>query len=657
MKSLFNQILSHLAASLIHLSPKNRNLTISAVNGDCYKKNLQTAFNFDIDASKESDFMAILSLKNVSLTFGGPALLDSISIQIESGERVGLLGQNGTGKTTLLRLIQGDLLPDDGEVSYQQTLRTAYLPQGVLETVVGTTREIAAAGLEGCQFTDEGNEEEWQRQIQVDQVLSKLELDPDLRFELLSAGLKRRVLLAKGLVRNPELLLLDEPTNHLDIEAIDWLESFIKRWGGTLVFVTHDRMFLEHMSTRIVELDRGGLFDWHCDYATFRTRKENLLEAQGAHNDEFDKLLAKEEQWIRRGIEARRTRNMGRVRSLQQLRKIRQERREQPGKVQLQIQEARRSGDLVIETENLTFQYDGVDILKNFSTTIMRGDKVGIIGPNGSGKTTLLRLLLGELEAQTGSIRLGTNLKVAYFDQLRAQLDESKSIMENVGQGRDFVIINGRPRNLIGYLGDFLFSKDLINAPIISLSGGERNRLLLARLFTQPCNLLILDEPTNDLDIETLEILENMLLEYEGTLLLVSHDRAFLNNLVTSTIVLDGAGNAKEYVGGYDDFQEEQQAEVAQNAPKKVPAAPKKDKVTAESKAKLTFKEKKELEDLPAKIEALDAEHTALTNAMANSQFYQRRPEEIQADTDRYYELEKLLEITYLRWEELEKKH
>lgn len=604
--------------------------------------------------------MAIISLKNINLTFGGPALLVDANLQIERGERIGLLGRNGTGKTTLLRLLQGEINPDSGEVVRQALVRTAYLPQDVPQDWTGTVREIVADGLEGYRFSDGEEEEEWQRHIQIDQVIDKLELDPTARFELLSAGLKRRVLLARGLVRNPDLLLLDEPTNHLDIDAIGWLETFLKRWGGTLLFVTHDRMFLDRMSTRIVELDRGELFDWHCDYSTFLERKESALDSEAEQNVEFDKKLAQEEQWIRRGLEARRTRNMGRVRALLRLRQIRQERREQTGTVNLQIQNARRSGNLVLEAEHLHFQYDNQTILNDFSTIIQRGDRVGIVGPNGSGKTTLLRLLIGEIAPQSGVIRLGTNLETAYFDQLRAQLDEEKSIIENVGVGSDRVTINGKTRHIISYLESFLFPPDLINAPILSLSGGERNRLMLARMFVRPSNLLIMDEPTNDLDIETLEILENMLLAYQGTILLVSHDRSFLNNLVTSTIVLDGSGNTAEYVGGYDDWQREKleneslstlSPPVKKSQPRQA-AGPVIE--TPSKRDRLTFKEIREFEELPEKIAMLEQEYEQLSKEMNDPGFYLRDSNVVKSDVDRYHQLEHQLESAYERYEELE---
>ncbi len=599
--------------------------------------------------------MALISLQDVSIGFGGPRLLDEINLQIESGEWVGLLGRNGMGKSTLLKLIAGEILPHSGTISYQQNINVAYLPQEVPQGLSGRVRDIVESGLEATSGTLD-DEHQWQRQHQVEKILSRMELDPEAKFEVLSAGLKRRVYLARGLVRNPDLLLLDEPTNHLDITSIDWLEDFLKRWGGTLLFVTHDRVFLQRLATRIVELDRGKLFDWNCDYPIFVKRKEEMLSAEQAQNALFDKKLAQEEQWIRKGIEARRTRNEGRVRALKRLRDMRRERRELSSKVRMQIQTENRSGRLVIEAENVSFSYGDKTIIRNFSTTIQRGDKIGIVGPNGSGKTTLLRLLMGELPPSQGEVRHGTNVEMAYFDQLRAQLDESKSVLDNVGQGRDTITINGRARNLMGYLEDFLFTRERVRAPISALSGGERNRLLLARLFTQPANLLILDEPTNDLDIDTLEVLEDLLLDYEGTLLLVSHDRAFLNNIVTSTLILDNTGDVKEYVGGYDDWHKQIEPTLV------LPTKPKLDsKPQAESKAdtkpavrKLSYHEKRELEELPKKIETLEAEQHQLTLKMEDPAFYQQEGEVITNAVDRLQELHDELSRLYHRWGELE---
>jgi len=598
--------------------------------------------------------MAITSLQEVSLGFGGPLLLEGINLQIERGEWVGLLGRNGMGKTSLLKLIHGDLTPDSGSIARQQNLKIAYLPQEVPLGLAGTVAEIVAPGMEEA---DGGSspEDTWQRQIQIEQVISRMQLDPQALFGPLSAGLKRRVLLARGLARNPDLLLLDEPTNHLDIDTIQWLEEFLARWGGSMLFVTHDRVFLQRMATRIVELDRGRLFDWNCDYPTFLQRKEAMLAAELDQNANFDKKLAQEEQWIRRGIEARRTRNEGRVRALKRLREIRRERREQPGKVRMQIQNARRSGRLVIETEGVGYSYGDRPVVEDFSITIQRGDKVGIIGPNGSGKTTLLQLLIGELIPQQGSIRLGDNLEVAYYDQLRSQLDDNLSVLDNVGQGRDTITINGKSRNLVGYLEDFLFTRDRAHAPISALSGGERNRLLLARLFARPANLLVMDEPTNDLDIETLELLEDILLDYNGSLLLVSHDRAFLNNLVTSTLALDGSGQVIETVGGYDDWLRRRQAEALEKPPEKElkprPAAPQKPSYKEQHAREA---QKRELAELPQRIEALESEQHRLAASMATPEFYRRENAEITGIVNRLKELEEELAQAYRRWEELE---
>ncbi len=611
--------------------------------------------------------MALISVHEASLGFGGPLILEDVNLQIERGEWVGLLGRNGMGKTTLLRLVYGDIEPESGTVARQQGIRMAYLPQEVPLGLSGGVAEVVAAGLEPLPPTA-NPDEHWQRQIQVENVISRMELDGQARYETLSAGMKRRVLLARGLARDPDLLILDEPTNHLDIDSIRWLEDFLTRWGGTLLFVTHDRAFLQRLARRIIELDRGRLFDWACDYPTFLQRKESMLNAEAEQNVEFDKKLAQEEAWIRRGIEARRTRNEGRVRALLRLRQLRQDRREHPGQVRMQVQEARRSGRLVIEAENIRYEIGGRTLVDDFSTVIQRGDKVGIVGRNGTGKTTLMRLLIGELTPLIGEIRHGTNIEIAYFDQLRAQLDESKSILDNVGQGRDVVTINGRDRNIVGYLEDFLFSKDRVHAPISALSGGERNRLMLARLFARPANLLVMDEPTNDLDIETLELLEDILLDYTGTLLLVSHDRTFLNNLVTSTMLMDGSGIVREYIGGYEDMLRQSRAEAAvaaeeaerRSRPPSYLATRYIDSPPAPSR-KPSYKElraqeaaKRELEELPGKIEALEKEQHALAEAMARPEFYQQDAEKIAQAAARQQEIAEELERAFLRWEELE---
>jgi ATP-binding cassette subfamily F protein uup len=495
---------------------------------------------------------------------------------------------------------------------------------------------------------------------EVEAISTRMALEPDADVNTLSAGMKRRVLLAKALVSNPDILLLDEPTNHLDINSIAWLEDFLLRYDGTIMFVTHDRAFLRRLATRIIDLDRGRLTSYSCDYETYIKRKDAALDAETRQNAEFDKKLAKEEVWIRTGIQARRTRNEGRVRALENLRDIRRARRDQLGEVRLEIQEAERSGRLVIEAKNITFNYAGRPIIADLSTMIMRGDRVGVIGPNGSGKTTLLRVLLGDLQPQSGIIRHGTNLEVAYFDQLHAQLDGALSVRDNVSGGADSVTINGKKRHIIGYLEDFLFTPEQAAGPVTRLSGGERNRLLLARLFTKPSNVLVMDEPTNDLDLETLELLENLLMEYPGTLLLVSHDREFLNNVVTSTLVLEGEGRVKEYAGGYDDWLRQRQND---SPPDTEPSGPKsKEKPIAEAnsspaskqRSKLTYNEQRELETLPDKIATLEAELEKLHQTMANPSFYRQNPAEIVKSKTELQSLETQIAEAYHRWEELE---
>jgi ATP-binding cassette subfamily F protein uup len=613
--------------------------------------------------------MALLSMRDVSIGYGGPPVLENLSLQIERGDRVCLLGRNGAGKSTLMRVIQGTLVPDSGEIIRQTGLRVAYLPQEVPQGLEGRTFDVVAGGVmagpgegpandegvseEGLSSPPFHPEEEWRVQQQVAQVLSRMHLDPEAPFEALSAGLKRRVLLARGLARDPDILLLDEPTNHLDIDAITWLEDFLLRYGGTLLFVTHDRMFLRKLATRIIELDRGSLVDWSCDYDTFLQRKEEVLNAEAGQWNRFDKKLAQEEIWIRQGIKARRTRNEGRVRALENMREIRRERRERTGNVRMVMQDAERSGKLVVDAEGVSFSYRDHAILRDFSTTVMRGDKVGIIGPNGAGKTTLLRILVGEIPPAAGRLRLGSRLEAAYFDQLRAQLDESKSVQDNVADGNDTIIFNGSPRHVIGYLQDFLFSPERSRSPVSVLSGGERNRLLLARLFAKPSNVLILDEPTNDLDAETLELLEELLMDYPGTLFLVSHDRAFLNNVVTSTLVFEGEGRVAEYVGGYDDWLMQRRPDAVEK--KARPGGKQEQQRTRpERPRKLTFKEQRELEALPQQIESLEAEQQALYHAMADPEFYKGEAHAIVEAKARLEALEQELEEAYQRWEALE---
>jgi ATP-binding cassette subfamily F protein uup len=605
--------------------------------------------------------MNLINFENISLGFGGDLLLDEVNFRIKDNERIGLIGRNGMGKTSLMKLINGDLTEDSGIVSRQQGLRIAYLPQEVPQELSGTIYEIVKNGLADMVFDWSEEEMEWQSDLLVQKTLSRMQLLPEMDFDVLSAGMKRRVLLAKGLVAQPQLLLLDEPTNHLDIQSILWLEDFLLRWNGSLIFVTHDRVFLQKLTTRIVELDRGKIFDWDCDYPTFLLRKEAYLNAEQTQNALFDRKLAQEEQWIRKGIEARRTRNEGRVRALQKLREIRKERREKPGKVNLQIQEARKSGKLVIEAEDVSFGYSDQLIIRDFSFILQRGDKLGIVGPNGSGKTTLVNLLIGNLKPLKGLIQFGTNLEWVYFDQLRSQLDENQTLYENVAQGRDTITINGQNRNVYGYLEDFLFTKERVHAPIHVLSGGERNRLLLARLFTMPANLLILDEPTNDLDLETLELLENLLLDFKGTFILVSHDRAFLNNLVTSTLILEGDGLVREYIGGYDDwYQRSQEIMNKTNLDSETSNLSNKNLTTSEIgiPKKLNFMQKKklqeELEQLPGKIELLESEYQQTIQKMSSSEFYNQEEKAITETASRLKWIEDEIAHTYQRWQDVE---
>jgi len=592
--------------------------------------------------------MALLSLRGVSLAFGGPRLFDQVDLQIEAGERLCLLGRNGEGKSTLLRLIRDEIEPDEGSIIRQQGLRIARLPQDVPEGHGGAVADELAAGLEDDDHHLGGADH------RVQTVLSRVGLDPDARFAELSSGMKRRVLLAQAIVNEPDILLLDEPTNHLDLESILWLETFLLRYSGTIVFVTHDRVFLQRLATRIVELDRGRLFDWACDYPTFLKRREELQAAEVRQWELFDKKLAQEETWIRKGVEARRTRNEGRVRAVDAMRKAHHQRRQRQGTARLQAQEAERSGTLVIEAEGVGFGYADRPVIRDLTMTILRGDKVGIIGPNGSGKTTLLRLLLGELSPQEGTIRQGTNLEVSYFEQMKAALDEDKTVQQNVSE-YETISINGRDRHVLGYLQDFLFAPERSRSLVKFLSGGERSRLLLAKLFTRPSNVLVMDEPTNDLDIETLELLESLLVEYQGTVLLVSHDRAFLNDVVTSTLVIEADGRVKEYEGGYDDYLRQRPSEppvesrsTTENLKKKAQDAPR------EQARKLSFKERKELETLPARIEQLEHAVRELHEAMADPSFYRKDRDEIARAKISLEDLERDLAVAYERWQTLE---
>ncbi len=595
--------------------------------------------------------MSLITIRDLRIGFRGPLLLDGVSCQIERGQRIGLLGRNGAGKTTFLRILSGQVEPDGGQVAFAAGATVSLLPQDVPQHLTGTIRAIVSQGVPTV-LAD--HETAWQAEQRVERILADMQLASGAHFETLSSGMKRRVLLARAIVSDPDVLLLDEPTNHLDLAAIEWLEDFLLRWKTTLIFVTHDRMFLRKLATRILEIDRGRLFDWSCDYDTFLDRKEAALAAEETQNALFDKKLAEEEVWIRTGIKARRTRNEGRVRALERLRQIRSDRREATGKVQLAIAEGGRSGMLVAAVDSVSFAYGQRQIVRDFSTSIMRGDRVGIIGPNGAGKTTLLRILLGQLPPQTGSVKLGTNLQVAYFDQLRQQLNLEATVQDNVAEGADTIAVGGGSRHVIGYLRDFLFSPERVRQPVKFLSGGERNRLLLAKLFARPANVIVLDEPTNDLDAETLELLEERLVDYSGTVLLVSHDRTFLNNVVTSTIVFDDDG-VREFFGGYDDWLRQRKAPPARREPTPAVRAPARSvSDAAASKRKLSFKEQQELSRLPTTIENCEAEIAELHRVMAQPSFYQQPGAQIAAEQARLKELECQLASCYQRWEELE---
>ncbi|MES9852151.1 MAG: ribosomal protection-like ABC-F family protein [Candidatus Thiodiazotropha sp. L084R] len=627
--------------------------------------------------------MPLITLRNLHLSFGDAPLLDGVNLNIEKGERIALLGRNGMGKSTLMKVIMGSQVADDGERVVGKGVDIARLIQEVPQDVSGSVYDLVADGMgdlseklknyhrishrlaeEGDQALLESLAEAqhdleasggWQLEQRVETVISRTGLDADAQFSELSGGLKRRVLLAQALVTEPDLLLLDEPTNHLDIEAIDWMENLLLGFPGAVLFVTHDRAFLRRLATRILELDRGQMTDWPGDYGNFLRRKEEMLNAEALANDRFDKKLAQEEVWIRQGIKARRTRNEGRVRMLKAMRDERSKRRNTTGQVKMQLQSGDRSGKLVVEVEDIDFAWEGSPVIKGFSTTIMRGERVGIIGPNGSGKTTLINLLLGKLQPDNGKIKLGTQLQVAYFDQLRSQLNEALSVQENVGGGSDKVEVDGKSKHIISYLQDFLFTPERARAPVHALSGGERNRLLLAKLFTKPANVLVLDEPTNDLDIETLELLEELLVGYQGTLLLVSHDREFLDHSVTSCLVFEEGGRITESIGGYSDW-EQKNREIRKNveitAQEKVKSQKEKPK---NKRAKLSYKDQRELDQLPQMIEQLEQSLGGLQTQLSDPDLYQTsgggQVEELQQQMK---EVEQNLEQAYARWEYLE---
>ena len=627
--------------------------------------------------------MPLLSIDNLTIAFGAEKLLDGASFQLDAGERVCLIGRNGAGKTTLLRLLAGELHSDGGDIWRQPGLRVATLAQELPADTAATAFEVVAGGLEGLgtlladyhdaairlahAATPEAMREMerlqhdletrdgWRWQQRVETVISRLRLPADTPLAELSGGWRRRVLLGRALVRDPDVLLLDEPTNHLDLETIQWLEDELLEFRGGLLFVTHDRALLQRLATRLLELDRGALTSWPGDYAAFVEKKAALLEVESRHNAKFDKSLAQEEAWIRQGIKARRTRNEGRVRALLALREERRQRREQLGKASFALEQAELSGKLVIEAQNVSYAWQGEPLIRDFSIRIMRGDRIGLIGPNGSGKTSLLNLLLGRLPPDVGEVRHGTKLEIAYFDQLREQLDPEQTVLDSVAGGRESVEINGQRRHVIGYLGDFLFTAQRARSPVKSLSGGERNRLLLARLFTEPANLLVMDEPTNDLDLETLELLEELLLDYTGTLLLVSHDRAFLDNVVTGCLVFESDGGIREYVGGYSDWLRQRPAPEPAPAVKTKPAptpAPKPSKPAVSGK--LSYNERRELERLPARIEELEQRQRELHAATADPAFYKREAATIAKRLEELRALEAELEAAYGRWEELD---
>ncbi len=621
----------------------------------------------------------LLSVRNLDFSIGGPLLLEQVNLEIGPGERVALVGRNGAGKSTLMRLMAGEITPDDGRVDVGPGARIARLIQEVPADAEGSVFEQVALGLgdvgqwltefhhlsQGVYDADRLADVQskidaaggWDLDAQVEGTLTRLGLNGDTPFNALSGGMKRRVLLGQALVQQPDVLLLDEPTNHLDIEGIEWLENFLMGFPGSLVFVTHDRRFLKSLATRIIEIDRGQVTSWPGDWDNYLRRVEERLHAEELENRRFDKKLAEEEVWIRQGIKARRTRNEGRVRALKRLREERAQRRERQGNVNMNVATAGKSGRKVIEVEDLQFAWDGEVMVQDFSTTIMRGDRIGLIGANGSGKSTLLKLLLCQLKPDAGTVTLGTGLEIAYFDQHRAVLRDDWTAAENVSEGREFVEINGKQKHIIGYLQDFLFTPERARAPISKLSGGERNRLLLAKLFARPSNLLVMDEPTNDLDAETLELLEELLAEYPGTLLLVSHDREFIDNVITSCLVMEGHGQVGDYVGGYSDWLRQKARSAGQASAKRSSAgqantAP--SNAATEKPKKLSYKLARELEALPGKVEKLEKRLSELGEEMNNPAFFRQESREVTRKTNEAQSLQAELEAAYARWEELE---
>lgn len=636
--------------------------------------------------------MTLLKFTDVSLAFGTTPLLDKVSWQIARGERVCIIGRNGTGKSSMLKLVKGEQKSDDGDIWRAPALKIGELPQELPRADDRTVYDVVAEGLAEVgellaryhhlsmhiETEEDLNKlarvqqdlearDGWRLGQLVDTTLSRLQLPADKTLAELSGGWRRRVLLAQALVAEPDLLLLDEPTNHLDIGAIAWLENALADFPGAVLFITHDRAFLQAVATRILELDRGHLIDWNGDYASFLVHKEQELAAEEAANALFDKRLAQEEVWIRQGIKARRTRNEGRVRALKAMRNERAERRERQGKASFQLETAEKSGKQVIVVDKAGFAHPGGPaLIRDFSLVLQRGDRIGLLGANGTGKTTLLKLLLGDLQPTSGSVKEGTRLEVAYFDQLRHQLEPEKTVIDNISEGREFITINGQNRHVLSYLGDFLFSPQRARTPVKALSGGERARLLLAKLFSKPANLLVLDEPTNDLDVETLELLEEVLLTFDGTVLMVSHDRAFLDNVVTSTLVFEGEGRVREYVGGYQDWLrqggspkllgvgEEKGDKPAAEPVVEQPVAASAPAEAAAPKKKLSYKLQRELEAIPGQIEALETELAALQEDTASADFYQRSQDEAKAALDRLSSLQEELDRLIERWAELE---
>ncbi len=586
----------------------------------------------------------LVSLRNIRLSLGGPPLLDDAGLEVYPGERVCLIGRNGTGKSTLLRILAGEIPFDSGERHQPADTVIGYLPQEVPDSLPGSVEDVLRAGA-GPDLAD------WELEARLDKVLGDMRLEGAPPFTTLSAGMKRRALLARCLMRGPDLLLLDEPTNHLDIEAIGWMETFLAGYPGALLFVTHDRAFLNKLSTRIVDIDRGKLISWDCDYGTYLRRKEEWLDAEARQNEVFDKKLRQEEAWLRQGIKARRTRNEGRKRALLDMREAHRKRRAREGSARMGVTEAARSGALVIRATEVSFDYGGAQVIDGLDLEIERGDRVGIVGPNGVGKSTLLRILLGELTPRTGEVTHGTKLEIAYFDQLRNRLDDDATVRDAVADGQESIEINGKRKHVVGYLEEFLFTRDRIRGPVGNLSGGERNRLLLARLFTRPCNVLVMDEPTNDLDMETLELLEDLLADFGGTVLLVSHDRAFLDNVTTDLLVMEGNGTVLPIAGGYADYELHKKRAAP---PPPAPAARKSSPVRAPKPRKFLNRERRELESLPREIEDLEAEQQQLTESLADPGTYRERPDAVEEARERLRDIEESILGKFTRWEELE---